>query len=759
MRPLALFDGQDEFGRPIKGGLDEFGFPAGDPVIAIEAGVVTASLSGRATTAIIRLQVSAQQCALAAGSSSPVIAIDWKAELQAPCSLDLAAGAATGLMVNHAMAETADLALQSHDPLPFQEWMAGPADAAGLGLSSSSPGTWMEYLIRGEMTLLRLGTLGATDIRVHLAGPAEECSLGLAAGDPITWIEHLPRTDASQLALSSPNAAARRGYLIPKEATSLGLEEKRNKVIVGHCGMHAYSVLICDVTGAPIAFVVPKAVEYSKVPNMPGKVKITLPSDHPAAAELHRFTEGYVYRRGVLWQGIVPEGRSLGGEDLVLDCLTFEALLKKWRLPRDWSHSFGELSGSMKSIVEKRFDTYTKTNSDDFTATERVNCTMLANVGSKASIRMGKYEGGVTTASSVIFTWIFPQPVELYITRFRMTLNTTSVDINLNNRVSYDGTTWPEWGGNCTWGARQWGQHEYEDFMLGYEFGAVKGIQVKISVPDIPERAYIYFEGIEMITWGPSGYTLTHTVADSDYLPGLYRFDNSTVMDALASMCSDSGYAMRVTPDKQVYVDRAGSDAPWVLTAGADERHGGVEILEAGTSGESEITNELLIRGYGQGTGALAVHRKDEASAALYGPRTAIAANPTITNTDRQRYIADGMLAELAWPRPDIKVRLPVSEKKGRSAAPWASDVKVGDAVALCWPGGVAYGAGAAGPGEWFYVTEEQRRWAEGAGEVCELRLARKPGAQDRAVAVTQIPVPVASDTTAVRITLGSTKR
>jgi len=566
-------------------------------------------------------------------------------------------------------------------------------------------------------------------------------------------------TDEARVMIATPRPVPAASWHTMPEASKIEVMANIAGSVIYKFVYHPYSVLLCDVNGQPLAYVVPESFEYHKEPNMPGEVRITISKDDLAVDVLDKFAEGYLYKMMSKWQGIVPDKRSIGGHEIVLDCLTFEALLGRWRVPRDWTYGTTGLSDSMRSVVESDTVVYNKTNYIEFEAAEKENCTIYNHVGQQCFIVMGRYENDETSASSVTFTWEFDELTEPNRVLWRMSTDTANREIVYSFQVSYDGSTWTDWTSAGCFEDLAPGIHEISESFMHYGLGKVKKIRFKLEAPYFNGCSTVNLFGIELYSERDTGYKLTHKVNDSDALPGVYKFDNTTALETLGSLCSDSGYSLRVTPGKEVIVDRPSSDNPWVLCVGFDEIYGGAEVLEAFTWGEASISNDLIVKGFGDGTGALAIHKKDEASIERYGERPAIASNPMITNVSLQNSIAEGILSELAWPRPYIRLKMTVPEKQGYPQAPWVNDIKVEDSVMVYWPGNIQYGADAIGTGELFHVTEERRSWDAAKGEVVELSLARKPAAQDKAVGVTQIPIPVDADKTAVRITLGSAKR
>lgn len=648
--------------------------------------------------------------------------------------------------------------LEGRAAIPLQDWLVAPDHLLGCTIEATHTSSYISFTAMASAIPCTLASPTALPYQ-SFSTDAESASILARADGAVGFVSWSSSASEAMLMACTPQAMPSVNWYSIAAATQVEVLANKARPVFNSYLYHPYGIALFDRDGQAIAFIVPESIEYNKEPNMPGKVRITIPKDHPVVEILDKFVEGYVYKSTVLWQGIVPDRRSIGGQDVILDCLTFEALLSRWRIPRSWGYGGSRLCDAMQSIVEERYATHSKSSSEEFWAAPKENCVVHNYITIPRYVLMGKEAYNETYESSITFTWEFDELVEPYLLRWRMYTNIEYRSFEYIYQVSYDGTTWEEWTCVNIIGNLAKGFHEIATSPQGHEFGKVRGIRVKLQAPYYAGYAPVNLYGIELLTRSESGYKFTHKVDESDAMPGVYKFENTTALEALSSLCSDSGYSLRVTPAKEVIVERPSINSPWVLFVGLDERFGGAEVLEAYTWGEASISNNLIVRGFGDGTGALAIHKKDEASIERYGERPAIASNPMITCTSSQEKIADEILGELAWPRPYMRLRMIVPRKLGRSQVPWPDEVEIGDAVIVYWPGEVRYGDETAEPSELFYVTEERRSWDAAQGEVVELNLARKPAAQDKAVGVTQIPIPVNADKTAVRITLGNVKR
>ena len=658
----------DEFGRPVLDGLDEFGYPAGAPL---------------------------------------VVATEIEADV---AGLVLGAGAMVGCVEYRALAGLSVLGAQARLPVVLNE-------------------------------------------RVAVA----DCSLLMASAlDAAGRVEFISSAGGTMLGLGAPASSGQVNFMTMAGLPALMLGAGQSRIRVENWEATAYCMSICDKEGNLLCFLAPDAVEYEKEQNGPGRLKMTFSADDIAGRCIGSFTEGYLYRRGRLWQGAVPASIERRGDEIELKLLTFEGLLGRYRMPRDWNMGQMQLSDAVEAIVEREFITVSKSSLSAFEAADVENCDVRSTAFIPQIMDMGAYMVGIVREATASFVWDLGEALRLEKLRWRAEYPGDNTTLEVSVRTSADG---------ISWGAPIYAITHFVDRAGTYEQGLsltsfaataryVKATLYKYSGGASPEMLRLF--GIELIASKATGLTASHSITETERLVQYYKFDNCTALEALQSLCQDAGYAFSVEPDRTVVIAKSGAAGPWVLAEGW-----GIEVRSFREYGLDEITNALLAQGHGEGTGALATHEEDADSAERFGARRALAVNPMIADEEGLEGYAAGVMEEMAWPRLELVAVGRVEERKSRGGRAGAiGEVAVGDAVAVVWPGSLEYEETAGmGRGGWLHVDREKRAWRLGAGEDVELIMGRMPAAGAGQIAVAQVPVPVDADTTAVRITLGGARR
>lgn len=629
------------------------------------------------------------------------------------------------------------------------------ADAAGMVLGAGTTVGRMEH-----RAFAGLGVIGAE------AGPAvvlhervavaDGCQLMASALDAAGRVQFAVRAGALMLGLGSPTSSAMVSFMAMAGAPSLTLDAEQSRIRVEDWEANAYCMSMCDKDGHLLCFLAPDAVEYEKEPNGPGRLKMTFSTHDIAARCLGSFTEGYLYRRGWLWQGVVPASIERRGDEIELKLLTYEALLGRYRAPRDWNMGQTQLSDAVEAIVEREFITASKSSPSAFEAAEMENCDVRSTAFIPQIMDMGAYMGGIVREAMVSFVWDLGEVLKLEKLRWRVQYPSSDTTLEVSVRTSVDGITWSAPIYSLTHFVDRAGTYEQGLSLTGFAATAryVKATLYKYSGGTSPEMLRLY--GIELVVSKPTGLTASHSILESERLVTYYKFDNCTTLEALQSLCQDAGYVFSVKPDRTVVIAKPGAAGPWVLAEGW-----GVEVRSFREHGLDEISNALLAEGHGEGTGALAVHAEDAGSTERFGARRALAANPMIADEEGLEGYAAGVLEEMAWPRLELAVTGRVEDRKSKCGRCCViGEVAVGDAVAVVWPGELEYEESPGMVwGGWLYVRREKRIWKLGAGEDVELLMGRMPAIEAGQITVAQVPVPVDADTTAVRITLGGARR